>query len=520
MSLKLEIIHDEANSSVEGETEIHRQLSITKGEYERKIVLFRKLVKLQRITGDFSRAICTLDNENKYEVTFYTPDGAALTVALQTYPGGKSFLGTRGSPTKLLTGQNLIDVKDIARIDSFASKLKCGRFEARSVIGFLMIKNAVKLTLDEKLFTTEESTALKNLDVSVYSVGYATYLDFTKDRDTNFHLLTYLANAKVNVASDSFPLADFLGVTAREWRADVEKGVSETISGVGWRGRLTGLLLQKKVNNVIAYSQMMYLKEEEIESKAMNSGRRNAEELASLSLSDRSELKNNLVRVDNIFYREYLKMWLTAFGIKHDGRRITIRDIAPLFESPTLIRNMTHCMSNELGLRTLLMAPTMRKIEDLVVHPKSPLDAKGRAFVARWRESTNAEVEMSPKGSRRIVWDSLFEAGDRNNRDLQKKLATDHFLDLRLPITFYRLLNEVRGEFFLTMRDREALADERIGYTGGASLASEAPRVRLEVQEKVRQSILGLKNTLNLPGPESKKSIAIRYKPKELQHDI
>lgn len=514
MSLKLVLIHDEANSSVEGETEIHRQLEITESEYNRKIEIFRKLVKIGKTSGGFCKVIEIPAKETKYEATFFTTDGAALTVALQTYPGGKCFLGTRGSPTKLLTGQNLVDVKDIARIDAFAKKLKCGRFEARSIIGFLMIKNTVKATLGETLFTSEESSMLRNLDVSVYSVGYATYLDFGHNRDEKFHLLTYLATARVNVAGDTFPIADFLGVGSTEWRCDTEQGLPES-PGVGWRGRLTGLLLKKKVNNVIAYQQMLYLKEEEVESKANTSGRRNKEEMSALSAVDRNELKNNLVRLDNIFFREYLKMWLTAFGISYDSRRITIRDIAPLFEDPSLIRKMTQCMSNELGLRTLLLAPTMEKIEALVIHERSPLEDAQKVTLEHWMKNSDASVETSPKGSKRIVWDLGLDTDDHRNRPLLKTLVNDHYLDLRLPVTFYGLLNEVRGEFYLTMRDRTALAHDRIGYTGLASLALEAPAVKEKMRENIRVSIVELKKSLDLPGPESKKSIARWYKAKK-----
>ena len=65
----------------------------------------------------------TLSLPTKHEFTFFTEHYASLTVTLTTYNGGKSYLGTRGSPTKLLSGQNLVELRDNARIDAFADKL-------------------------------------------------------------------------------------------------------------------------------------------------------------------------------------------------------------------------------------------------------------------------------------------------------------------------------------------------------------------------------------------------------------
>ena len=537
--LKAQLIHDEANSSMEnrlGEAEVYRQMEISFDEYIRKLEIFKLLVGRKDLKGDFTTVVHTLCLKTKHEFTFFTFDGASLTVALTTYPGGKSYLGTRGSPTKLLTGQNLVAIDDNARIDSLKSKLECSKFEARSIIGFVMIKNTVRDSVKGgKLFTPPEAKLLRELDISVFSVGYATYLDFGPNRDSDFHLLTYLANAKVNVEGDSFPIADFLSLSTGYWRAaedtkdepvgtpkaDVTPKDTEALKeateddyaqGVGWRGRLTGLLLKKKVNNVLAYQQMMYLKEDEVESKKDTSGRRNMEELMFLSSDDKAAIKSNLVRVDNVFYRESLTAWLTAFDIPHNPKRITIKDIAPLFEDPDLIRRMTRHMSNELGLRLLLLAPTMDKIEAFTEHTKSPLDFKEKAFLRTWFNDSNASVITQKNKSKKIVWPNLLKT--REDRALHKKLVAEHYLDITLPISFYRFLNEVRGEFFLTIRGREALADERIGYYGKSSLAFEAPKVRALMNEKVTQSIIDLKInlSLDLPAPERKRVIATSYK--------
>lgn len=508
MTVRNDLIHDEANSSTGGsETEIHRNIEVTKEEYAKKLGIMRKLSEKKVLSGYFVSVKEMIHTNTKLELMFMTDDGAALHVTLHEYPDKKRYFGTRGSPMKLLTGQNLV-AQDEDRITALAAKINCSLFEARSVYGFMLIKNVARDNLGVKNFYSEgEVAALRALDISVYSVGYATYVDFGPNRDEDFHLLVYLMTATINVEGDRFPLAQYMSVVSDNWR-DAE--VAE-----GWQGRNTALLLQKKVNNGTACQQLIYLKEEEVAAKAMTSGKKNHAVLNSLAPKVRAELTTNLVRVDNTFYKDYLKSWLKAFDIYPGVNRITIRDVAPLFNDPVKVTKMTQKMSQDLGVRTFLFSPTLEKIDALANHPDSPLTPYQKELMQEWM-GRPATVESRGKKGKRIVWEETLDSSNHKERDAAAVLIRDYYLDLRYPITFYNFLNEVRGEYFLSMRDREALAHERNNnYLGTGSLVHETPRIKAEVREKITTSIRNLKKSLVLGDPESKKVLASKFLPLE-----
>lgn len=499
-AIRKHVIHDESNSSVGLEdATVHRQLSVTREEYRRKLAILKDLTNASDSSkkefafksSAFKSFKVEQNLDNRFEVSFFTKDLAVLKVSLTSYGDSKFYFGTMGSPIKIMTGQNLVEVAENSKVAALALKLGCSLFEARSIYGFTLIRGLVKEVLGLIFYTQSEVRSIKAREISVYSVGFATYVDFGLKRDSYFHLLACLSRAKVYVAGDSFGLDAFLGVQAKSWRMPS--------GSEGWQGINTGVVIQKKIHGSIACKQMLYLKDEEVLDKAATSGRLNKEMLDALDAKDSFDIRNRLVRIDNIFYKEYLKVWLRSLDNSVDWAsksNITIKDVAPLFEDPQTIRRMTRVMSCELGIRTLLFSPTLDRIQALIDRSDSTLSVSEKALLSEWRLKETT-VEVYKKGeARRLFWDSVLLSDSKKGRIEAKNLYVNQFIDVTVPYEFYVFLNEVRGNLFLSMRDRKALSQETLDYKGSDSLASEAPRIKAEVKVKVVESIQDLRVSL------------------------
>lgn len=512
MALQTQLIHDESNSSQEvlstADVVVDRQLSISETEFNRKWKVIEKALKKGRLGERFTHMSrnSTEKSSSKLEVVLFTKEGAGLTINLVAYGGGKNkrfYFGTRGSPTKLLSGQNLVELQEHRLISRIMKKLSCTEFEARSVCGFWVFQSGVRDELNESFFNEEERKRISAREVSVYSVGYATYERFGPNRDAIFDLLINMAAQPTLAQGRRIPLTEFLGVRAETY---------STVSKREFRtARTTGLTLKKFSNGHPSYSQALYLKEEEVYAKETTiSGRGNYAAMALLDTADSRDIRHELVRVDNVFYGPYLSQWLNAaYGLKTKPNMTWLKDIAPLFSNPVNIRVMIGAMRNELGLRTLLMAPTLERIVAMKDREESPLCKKTKALMADWCARTAILDIDRHDGTHRVEWDSMYTDRSPEDVKLLDALANKENLDLSLPFEFYTFLDEIRFAHTYSLEERVALSHEAIGFTDKElSKAHLAGPAREKAKKAVAANILFLRKNFLLPPRDSKKKLA------------
>ena len=479
-SLTTQAIHDDANSSVGGiryedrmimieddNPEVHRQMTISERAYNDKIILMNRLVT--KAGGVLSGRVfksCKknqTEDSNIHEYQFFTSKGASLTIALSRYQNTTHYFGTKGSPMKILTGQNVVEQAEEKRVSDLAKELDdCTLFEARSIFGFRMIEDCVRYELGgEKLFNKKELSDIDNRNISVFSVGFATYMKLGDRRDDMFHVLCCMARSEAEYAGTNIPLASYLGVTVECWpkaaKSDKQKHLFQS------------LLVQKKISGSLSFTQMMYLKDYEIEHKRKKSGMENnylVEER--LTEEQRMEL-GKVVRIDNTFFKSYIKQWLGWLSklpgyeslkeVKHQ-KLLMLKDCAPLFDNPAMVLAMSKHMLQDLGIVTrLTRSPTIKRINAYMYsdHPDNPMSAEHRELCAEWHKAGSADIKNNQLN---LAPDKDEETGDDNpksflgtskrRRRLAEEILNLYDLDLKLPYSFYSQLNSLRFKIFLT----------------------------------------------------------------------
>jgi hypothetical protein len=488
-------IHDEFNGSVgmSEDAEVYKQLPIVKWSHKKRML--EEVVNKGKFEGKtfVSARVKGEVTERQMNIILMTKDGAALRLSLTKYHGGKAYLGTSGSPVKILTGQNVVEVSESRKIEKLARKLDCSLFESTSLLGFMLLRKFIREVLGEQFFTDREMQDIRDRKISVMSVGYAIYLEFGDQRDSHLDMLGTLAEATVVFYGRNVPLVEFMGMTAKAWTGPEDED---------WIGPKTGVMFQKKLKNQIAFKQLFYLKEAEVKDKQKSSGRNNNETVEFLVGENKEAFHNTLVRVDNTFGTVGIKEWMYATKARerNDIGGIPLWEAAKLFAEPTTRQSMINYMGVELGIRTLLMAPSEDKIKKLIESDNSPLQENEREWLEIWRATMPTYEKKGNKS--RIVYKSLL--GDSKlAAKLALKLWDEYYLDVRLPYIFYAYLTEVKGNMFLTMEDRLAISHYARGYDGSNSLADQAPRIKKLMRKKVSESISGMRVSLdrykNLP---------------------
>lgn len=441
----------------------------------------------------------TKNSTHRLDVCFFTNHNASMNVSLLKYNDGRCFLCTRGSPIKILTGQNILDVRDHKVLLSIRQKLtesggSCSDFEAKSVMGFKLLGNCIKKELGISFYTEKELNDLDTLNISVYSLTFALEKPFgssNKDRNENLHLLAYLATATVEFGNDRFPLTDYLKVNAKNWRMtddDCE----------GFVGRNTGVLLSKTRSNSVLLKQLYYIKELEVDNKTY-SGIVNKDIIESMDPARKNRMTRS-IRVDNTFGKEYLKEWLKA----RNGREysdITIRDANDLCDNETIILAMASEATNDLGARLLLLSPTIATIRNLLDSER--LSALDKEILREWIHLP-VSVEVKSGGSKKLVWDNICARSSSAKR-LNERLIETECLDIRLPLKFYMSLNVSRGNFFYSGKEHQAVEADQLGYKQEGSFVDLLPDARKKVMEQVGTSLKTLRNTSVFLPPMSKK---------------
>jgi hypothetical protein len=485
MLLTDQIIHDEANSSVSSDSvQIDRQLPITSIEFERKWLLLERIVALRSLGKQFVRVERNSSEKasTKLELVLFTEDGAGLTVNLVAYGNGKNrvcYFGTRGSPTKLFSGQNLLEIKESNGVDTLALKLNCSKFEAMSLYGFWLFFKAVKEQFQDDFFTQEERTKLRQRKVGVYSVGYATYEDFGNNRDQIFSLLVAVTS-KFPVQRSMISLTEMYGVKATSFGKQSSDGSLD---------KLTTLVLKKYADGKSLCSQTLYLKEKEVEAKSNSfSGKKNK------SLMDKIGVKQleTHVRFDNVFYAPYLKRWLNAVGSScSEDSSVTLDEISPLFSSNENIKTMVSAMKQEMGLRTLLLAPTLERISFLATGDRSPLSKEEKLLLQKW-----FAVECIVKDDR-LHWECFTASNERSVARLAQRMFVEEYLDLSLPVFLYGQLDALRMHYCATVDEQNSLNHATLGYTGFESKIKLSPEIQSRLKLGIRKDLKTLR--ANIP---------------------
>ena len=436
-------IHDEANNSVGIEAEVHRQLEITEVEFGRKSKILRSLSE-KKMSSFFSACVIESESMNKVEFALYTKDGARLTVSLSKY-GPKSYLGTRGSPVKILTGQNVVELQETEKVERLASKLKCSLFEARTILGFVLLKNTVKKELEIELFTKDEVSLIKDRELSVYSVGFANYIDLGMRRDQYMELLGFIVGSNVSINSTQFPFMAFLGsVRAEIIRADSASRFKNEVV----LGPIQTIILKKFENNALSFTQTLYDKGEEIRAKK---NEKNMEQVLALPPSQQQAIDSNLIRVDNVFYKSYLKTWLFAYDKIKREKNIMLRDVAPLFSSQETLKSMIAMATYKLGIPLILLAPSVAGIEKIRAEAKG-LESK---ILEEW-------IRLIPRGAGRVI---QFQVSELKGKSESRARAIDsirskYWLDLNYPYMMYHNLSRIRAEFYHTAEDNRIMNEQ------------------------------------------------------------
>mgnify|MGYP003434218000 FL=1 len=472
-SLAHHVVHDEASSSValqcEGsggdlisnEPSVHRNLSITKEEYYRKVAMLRKLVSRKNLTGGSGFVSCKQadDKDGKidhYDVEFYTRKGASLTISLSKYQDKTYYFGTMGSPVKILTGQNLVEHAEEQKVSRLAGKLRCTLFEARSLYGFFMIRDCVKAEIGEDLFTTQEARDIRQRNISVFSVGFATYRNLGPRRDEMFHTMCVMAKHAIVSGGTETPLAYYLGSSVVGLPKD---DGSEN-------HQYTSLLIQKKIRNAIGLKQMIYLKDKEIEAKVAGSGAENHRVMTEeLSTAQRREVDTTMLRIDNVFMRGYLRQWLghlaKAEGRKvvdeevddndNDKKNIMLSEIAHLFDNRNLVLDMSRLMTHELGVLPKLMgSPTLARIRFLAYsdNPKNPTSQEERELLKLWAKEFRCTIVGNNKRPQKPEVKSILGT-DKTRRKVAQRILDEYRIDLTVPFDYYVYLDELRLRVFV-----------------------------------------------------------------------
>ena len=503
-------VHDESQSSVANDTQVHRQLTITKENFELKFSLLKKLIKnFRKEMSDTFSSVVQVSPEHqelKLEITAYTKEGSSLGLSLSRY-GNSYYIGTRGSPTKVLSGQNLVEITEVKSVDRLANKLGISKFEARSIIGFVLMKKLVRDVLGDEvcLFTKEEISSLKKAEIGVYSVGYARYVDFGPERDYILHLLGYLGEASIEVEGDRFRLTDFLGIKVKSWRPE---------EGDDWQSSINGVLFQKKKNNAVTCQQLFYLKKDEVEAKQKSSGRKNLETMEALNKDDRDQLENNLVRVDNVFFRGAMIDWVRwSTGKELTMDRILAKDVALLFETKEILDTMIASTTTELGLRTLMMSPTLERIDYLIDNETEGLSIQERSRLSEWRIK-KVEIDIHPvTKAKRVSRSSFIDREQDYDRELDRqlfdKMIQKEFLDLNFPYSFYIHLNSSRKNFFSTVEEQDLLTLHKMGNKNSiGGIPENITMVQEKLKARVQESISTLRSNLQtLPSNKNSSSL-------------
>jgi hypothetical protein len=493
------LILDEHRSSSEARSQYEMKsenaLSITVDEFERKKKLCLSLDQ-PSLKGDIIG--CSMDSASptQVKISLYAEGGGVLILEVRNYDKNH-YVGISGSPTKVLSGQNLINKlseKNENRVEQVSKKLNCTRVEAICVVSFGLIQSVFRKNLEVDFFNAEEWEKIRTREVSVFSLGFASYVklgESESEAKKSLGLLASLASATVTVSAldedgDNRRLVHQQLISLYDGTLSAElKGMKTQKSG--YDGTSVSVVLKKTDNSrSLICSQTFYNKDVEVEdNKDLYTGKGNSEQKKILSDADLERLKTH-VRVDNVFYAPYLSSWLAASVpkgtvLESTGKSILLKEIAPLYDQPLLVHAMIDYMRSELGVRALALSPTITGIRTLC----SKLPASIGKELKRWTDDSSLTAKTSKRG---LLVDYDFSKLQLSYETLEL-MMTKYYLDLRAPFDFYVHLDSIRSRYLLDYTDVRNLAL----YSSGHEVSTEVIKA---IHTKMRASSLEVLSAL------------------------
>jgi hypothetical protein len=494
-----QVIADDSDTSATLHLDIdkhERGMPVTEFEFKRKWKKLLEVVNAGYLPPTFSSVETKSGNQSRTSqvILLYTKDGAGLTISLNQYGsshGGKAkfYLGMRGSPTKLLSGQNLRELNGNELVEELQEKHGLSEFMSTSISPFILFHRCVKKMDGEGFFSDEEARSILSGNLTVRSIGFATYEDFSKDRDLLMKTIrAAYCTQTFEGEGELRTLGSFFGVEKASFFEKMDSEGNKQLESV----TITKSTRRDKTHKDEYFSQAIYLKPQEIEAKKETSGKKNMSEFKKLNSEDQDMLKTSHVRIDNVFYKEELLGWVKLLAGKDrvDDGNVWLTDLDYLFHSKENIRNMIRQARTGLGMRTILMAPDRSWIGKFVDVPYHQATESEIRLVKEWLTST----------------EDTFKVGDGDRYRTANGLYDKYYLDLNLPPRFYTNLSYIRAMYWATEEETEILKHRTLGIKGLGTSPEKADEIALRLAKRSNKTLNFIRSQANLVLPYRRKA--------------
>ncbi len=459
------------------------ELEVTEREYDRKLRILQDLCALSysKKLGIYVK-VSIEPQGDKYLVSAVSKNNATSHFTLYKSSENRFFFNVRGSPTKLLSGQNIVETSsdDNVLLRSLMTQFNCSRFVALSMAAFFKLQDEVELSLGKQFFNAVEYIKVKRGEVNLASLTFAVFLDIAEsDRNRIFHYLASMyGHRSYRDNNELVTLGKFFNVLAKPWSqvSEDDPTSNRVFSGI--------LLAIKNSSSATVGSLQLYLKDHEMKFKERKKSAQGNLRLVKESPELKDEL-GRLVRVDCSFKKPLLKQWYKA--LTGEERNPTILDLDPLFSHEELLKIMIQDLINSTGMALVLKAPSMKQVVELL----ASLKGKEHLLIKQWFE----HKELS-----KPIWRP-------QDYPKIKEILALYNLDLTVPLRFYELLDVLRTNFLAhSLEDQRAIEYSFLGLDDTKE-AVRAPAVLAKIEKDKIDLISKVKlRPLVLP---SKKQVVI-----------
>lgn len=380
--------------------------------------------------------------KDKIEYNLVCSNGCVIVVTLQMAKNkAKWFLNARCSPTKLATGQNILQ-PDSKWLSATMEEHKLSEFEALSLLPFIYLQEVfLNLNKPKDFFSYEEFYAIvKNGEININSVTFASYLDFGKNRDRVLDFLSACLTAYVYIGGRQIPLYKLTRrMNAKTWpHEEGAKSASSFFSSLN-----SGLLitLNNKDDSPL-YKYMLYCKDYEIKSK----------------FNKASSNKNYTIYKENPVLgkqlHRFVRMDLTLFKsslVKFTPEdSLTLKSLNKLLHDEAQLKPIILSALAASPIATTLFSMNYKDLVQVELHNYS---AEFREMVSKWLKPTLKSSLINGKVT--TSWVTHYNG----NQFLKERIKfyNETFVDLSFPIEFYRKLSLVRENYFQTLEEEKTL---------------------------------------------------------------
>jgi len=507
-------------------------LDLTEASFDRKVML---LLSVFDKSGLYEDAECSavLDGSTLATIlkarrlesgeTLEWEEVSVNSIAFRVYFNqGETYkvkLTSSSGRTRLYVSYNIYQNSpwQVEEFKKIQSETECNTFIAALLSSFFMIHSVVKKVTGVEFFTKEEQRKVWKRDIGIYSVGYADYVKI-ENRDKYWPFLAFVCTTQINVEGKHTGLMEgYLGVRAVCWNDKISyTAVTKDWGKVRKKGLpigdTTGLLLKKQIGKANGYGCLMYLKDHEVRAKAKGVFTLNSVKVAELGSQAKGEFESQLIRMDNVFQHNYIREWVNIrrrqLGLQ-SVIRVTVANAEDLFDDRNIIKNMISQMRNDLGIRIVLGAPSLERIEKL---KKDPLiEDKGLKDAVVKLVSYWTTLDSRWDGSR-FEWDSALDfkklgVPRSTLRVAYQWLVSREYLDVDLPYDFYVNLNQVRTEYFKTVTDNRVISMFLLNFKDPNRNDPDIEEVKARLLKQSRLMTKEMRLKVVPPPPRTKQAI-------------